>query len=406
MRACLVWIVLLWLGGCDGREPPAAGLTYFDDIEPLLAKHCLGCHTAGGVAPFALDSFQAAHDFAAAIAAATADRRMPPFNADNSGDCHTFRDARWLSDEEIARIGAWAAAGAPAGKARAATPPAEEHRLASIDATLDPGADYTPNANVDDDYRCFVIDAPRAGDVYLEGFEVRPDHPRMSHHLLLYALPNTQAEAAALAKDAADPGLGYTCYGGPQVPAGVVGGWAPGSAVTRYPEGTGLRLEGGRRLIMQWHYHTGGGVAPDRPRVNLQLAAQVSKQLHISDLADPSLVLVPGDAAAEASVTMPLTILPPSGVDLQGVFPHMHRLGSRLEVVLESGDERECLLNVDRYDFGWQQLYLYEAPIHVERGTGDVRLTCTFDASERSAPVRWGEGTDDEMCLVYFFYTL
>lgn len=407
MRAIFLGAVMFGLVACAGDEPTVPlGYTYYGDVEPILAQNCHGCHTAGGVAPFALDSFQAAHDFAGSIALATADRTMPPFNADNSGACHTFRGARWLSEQEIAIIGAWAAAGAPAGAERAPTPPPAEARLDSVDATLDPGAAYTPNAKVSDDYRCFIVDAPNAQDTYLTGFSVRPEHPHMSHHLLLFALPTTQAEQAAQAKDDADAGPGYTCYGGPGVPSSAVGGWAPGSAVTRYPEGTGIRLEGSRKLIMQWHYNTAEGVKPDRPRVEVQLEPTVEKRLLISQLAEPSLLLMPGDEAAEATATMPLTILPAGGVELYGVFPHMHQLGSKIGVTLENGGESECLLDVPRWDFHWQQLFLYDSPVHVDRGNGNVRLTCTYDASKRSEAVTWGEGTQDEMCLVYFFYTL
>ena len=42
-------------------------------------------------------------------------RTMPPFAVDNSGSCHTYKDARWLTDDELDLIAAWDAAGAPEG---------------------------------------------------------------------------------------------------------------------------------------------------------------------------------------------------------------------------------------------------------------------------------------------------
>src|SRR5689334_13627725 len=34
--------------------------TYHEHVAPILARACVSCHTAGGIAPFALDSYDAA----------------------------------------------------------------------------------------------------------------------------------------------------------------------------------------------------------------------------------------------------------------------------------------------------------------------------------------------------------
>ena len=57
------------------------------------------------------------------------------------------------------------------------------------------------------------------------------------------------------------------------------------------------------------------------------------------------------------------------------------------------------------WDFHWQQMYVYDTPIRVAREEGSLTLTCTYDTTSRTEVVRWGENTDDEMCLAYFYVT-
>src|SRR5262245_52742794 len=71
-----------------------------EDLAPLIYRECVGCHRTGGVAPFALETFD--HAFAAGVAlvAHTASRHMPPMPVDGSGSCNTYSNARWLTDDE------------------------------------------------------------------------------------------------------------------------------------------------------------------------------------------------------------------------------------------------------------------------------------------------------------------
>ena len=81
-----------------------------------------------------------------------------------------------------------------------------------------------------DEYRCFPVPWPAefASDTFMTGFKAVPGNARVVHHVEVYYVPKAQSQQA-LAKDAADPGPGYACFGGPGVGDGTVGGWAPGS---------------------------------------------------------------------------------------------------------------------------------------------------------------------------------
>ncbi|MFO0982829.1 MAG: hypothetical protein U1E76_14045 [Planctomycetota bacterium] len=86
----MLWPVLcLTLCRADGRE-----ITYHEDIEPLLQRHCLDCHHAAGDAPFSLEKFEAVVGWAAMIREVVRERRMPPWGA--SPDHGKFRNDRSL----------------------------------------------------------------------------------------------------------------------------------------------------------------------------------------------------------------------------------------------------------------------------------------------------------------------
>src|SRR5688572_6342772 len=44
--------------------PEAAPVTWHQDIAPIMALKCSGCHTDGGIAPFSLASYESAKPFA------------------------------------------------------------------------------------------------------------------------------------------------------------------------------------------------------------------------------------------------------------------------------------------------------------------------------------------------------
>ena len=49
---------------------PIAAVGFYDDVAPILAEHCNGCHRDGGVAPFPLTSYADASAWSASILAA------------------------------------------------------------------------------------------------------------------------------------------------------------------------------------------------------------------------------------------------------------------------------------------------------------------------------------------------
>jgi hypothetical protein len=390
------------LVGCGGgsSKPPGPG---FEAVAPILSEHCIACHQENGIAPFPLTSYTDAKAKAAAIKPAVTSREMPPSNADNSGSCGSFNNARWLTSAEIATLSEWADAGAPrgTGPATLAVPQPEHLAGADVGATLDIGGDYLPNGARADDYRCFVVDPGLLTDKLLVAYEVIPGEPRVVHHMVLYTLATDEDAAAAVARDEAESGLGYTCFGGAGLDgAATVAGWAPGTPVTRYPDGTGVRIIGGRKAVLQIHYNLAAGVLPDHTRVRLQLVDAVPHEALIGPLANGDLSLPPGQMLVTSAAVADVPDGP--GLDMLGVYPHMHLRGRTLRVERLRDGETTCLLNVPAWDFHWQEFFFYDNPVDLRAGDR-LRITCGYDTRADTETVTWGEGTAAEMCVAALY---
>lgn len=402
IRDARALLLLSLVTGCGAKIDPLAGdpeVTWHRDVEPLVQANCVACHTDGGIAPFSLLSYAEAKPWSREMANATADRVMPPWMP--AADCQSFHGARTLSDDEIAIFTAWHVAGAPAGDAAgapAAEPPAAA-ALTWVDATLDSGGDYQPTGLVTDDYRCFILGAGFDTDQDLIGYHVIPGARSMVHHVILFSADAVEA----VARDADQPGLGWTCYGGPGTTSpAVLGTWVPGSFATELPAGSGIRLRAGNVIIMQIHYNTEQALESDRTRVELQYAREpVARQAYILSLGERAFAIPPG--ATNYSVSAQATL--PIGGTLWGVLPHMHQLGKRAQVTLERNGEQTCLIDIPNWDFHWQQMYFYDATQGMALVAGDkITLTCTW-SNPTGETVTHGEGTGDEMCLSGFYAT-
>ena len=76
----LLGLALTNRGGAAGEQVPATP-TYYEHVKPILDARCISCHQPGGIAPFALQTYEQARPHRTRIARAVAQRRMPPWLA-------------------------------------------------------------------------------------------------------------------------------------------------------------------------------------------------------------------------------------------------------------------------------------------------------------------------------------
>lgn len=398
--------------------------TFNKEVVRIFQKNCQTCHHPGDIAPFSLMEYQQARPWAKAIREAVLIRKMPPWKP--MPGCGEFRDARALSQEDINTIVAWVDGGSPEGVAADLPAPLvfpDQWPQGQPDFVAAMDEDFTPPQGKDT-YRCFSIPASSLrGDRYLQGLDVRPGNRKIVHHVIAYPDPGGQS----VALDAAEPGPGYTCFGGPgfdistsvnDIIAGksfMLGGWAPGVRGYFAPEGAGTKMPGGPndRVVLQIHYHPTGEPETDRTSVGFYFAkTPVQKSLLLLPLVNTTFSIPAG--AKDYVVTQNFDVPALMSGKIVGVTPHMHLLGKQIKVEVNRPNEAaQCLINVPSWDFNWQNAYLYQSPISVPANSR-VKLTCTFDNSTDNPlnpntppkAVRWGEQTTDEMALAFIAFTL
>jgi len=402
-------------GAIDGGEPgqprdpepsasPAA-ITYWKDVYPILAARCLQCHLNGpsSYRPW-FDGYEHVAEVAGNIAIAVKSRHMPPWAVTADGTCGEWDRAHWLADDEIDTLVAWAASDLPEGDPADAAEPAvlpSPAALARVDAVLDPGVEYRP-ALGDRLHRCFRAPLALPRTAYLTAFQVRPGNRRAVQRLSIYALDTDEASAGAAALEQADGEPGYHCFGGPGVPdARLVGTWTWGEATFRYPEGTGVRLEPGRDVIVQIHYSASGGSAapsPDRTRIDLELSDD-AREGRFVPLDVPRLALAPGQLFTAASAMLVTT----EPMTVHGIYPLMHSLGHSMLMVDAESDR--CLAEIRHWDlYGHMRYHAYREPVTLDAGAR-VWLECGYDTRSRTDVVHAGEALEDEACTADLYVT-
>jgi hypothetical protein len=277
-----------------------------------------------------------------------------------------------------------------------------------------PETEYMPDPTSDAVYRCFSIPVNLTQDRYITKMEIRPGNRTIVHHILLFL--DTIGDSAAL--DQADPAPGYSCFGGPgfepESPLGfILGGWAPGGSPRVLPDGLGIWLPAGSRIVMQVHYQPNGLPEVDRTQVGLSFAAgPIQKRVYTIPILNQDFTIPAGDE--HYPVTASLTLPPRANLHALAVAPHMHLLGREMKVeALYPDGTTRCLIYINDWDFHWQDGYFFKEPMPLPGGT-QLLVTAYYDNSENNPrnpnfppqPVSWGERTTDEMCIAFIAFTI
>jgi hypothetical protein len=186
--------------------------------------------------------------------------------------------------------------------------------------------------------------------------------------------------------------------------------WAVGEDAPVYLPGTAKRIPAGSTLIFQVHYTTNGTPGVDRSRIGLIFAKEPPRQeIRTGIIANPLFAIPAGapnhEVAAEATFS--------EDVRIWTMHPHMHLRGKDMTYTAIYPDGRsQIVLNVPKFDFGWQTDYWLAEPLTMPKGS-KLHVRAHFDNSQanRSNPdpskvVRWGDQTWEEMMIGFFTYTV
>lgn len=403
--------------------PPGA-VQYHAHVRPIFESRCVSCHQSGGIAPFSMtyepSEWKAGRaSWIDGALKAVKDGTMPPWLP--ADGCRELAFERRLGEDERALLDEWQSQGFPEGAPSTYpgprpvdAPPA----LGSPSIEVLPTDAYVPTTERLDDYRCFILPQEFAEETYLTASSVVPGNTAIVHHALLFLVsPSNLATIEKL--DAAEDGPGYTCFGGPGGGSlTTLGAWVPGSTTIPTAPGAAFVLPKGARIVLQMHYNTlalGGQAAPaERSTVRLWTTGEKpSRRIELLPLAHLDLHVPAGAAESRQERTYRM----PTDGTLVSLAPHMHLLGTSLQAALlpppNADGQETCLIDVPKWDFHWQQSYPLAPETRLPVKKGDrLSVRCTYDNSAEAQPMvdgmkqqprdlRWGEGTLDEMCLLF-----
>ncbi len=379
------------VAACGNRAAP----TWDDDVAPLLAARCVGCHRADGAA-FSLESYEAARSFGPAIAHDVEARIMPPWPPTDGEGCPPFQGDRHLARGDIDLLRRWVSDGMPRGGAGSPiSVPPSFGVLEGISVELGPDAPYQPKID-SDDYHCFLVDPGLTEDAFITAYRVAAG--RAVHHLEIWEVEDDGDVPKLASLDALTPEPGFECTQWPGYLVRNLSVWGPSDPVRRHPAGTGVRLRAGKKIVLQVHYHQ--ATVPDQTHVGLALASHVDHEASLMMMAPGYFTLPPREPGITVHASMKIT----DPLTLWGVRGHMHRLGSAIHIRREHPNGPECLLSIPSWSADWQLMYFYDHPIDLAPGD-TIDTDCTYNTMSKSTPVRDGITADDEMCNGYLYVT-
>lgn len=240
--------------------------------------------------------------------------------------------------------------------------------LVSGEWTMPPG---------DEGYYC--VRATVEDTMYIHAF--RPIDPPGTHHTAL-----------AIDLSGGDDG-GFPC-GAQDVGFKLLFGSGVGTAPYTLPDGVAFTLEAGTQVILNLHLYnvtdapivgTSGIEVERMPELDVVHEAEVVYAL------DTDLRVPPGESIATGRCTFN------AESTVFGVFPHMHKLGTRMTASLVHADGVPQRFFDQAYSFE-EQLNYETPPIPVLKNDS-ISYECTF-ANPTGQTVDFGDSTDAEMCVL------
>ncbi|MCA8913258.1 MAG: redoxin domain-containing protein [Planctomycetes bacterium] len=386
-----------WAPGClleFDPVKPTGDVTWNNRISRIVQDNCQGCHREGENGPFELMTYKDVRANRSMIKRQVKQRLMPPWFANpEHGD---FANDRSLSDSDREAFLSWIDNGCPEGDAKDAPLPrkwADGWKIGKPDAVFEIPKENKVPATGAVPYQYQTITTSFDEDRWIQAMEIRPTSPQVVHHVLVFLhFPRNHPRA----DEQPDDRRGLNGY---------FMGMVPGQGDITFPEGQGKFLPKGAKLEFQIHYTTNGEEATDKTKLGMIFCKEQPKtEITTTGISNVFFQIPPG---AENHEVKALYIVKQK-MRLLSLMPHMHVRGKAYKYVAKLPDGTEqVLLDVPRYDFNWQLLYILREPIDLPKGT-KIYATGWFDNSDKNPAnpdpkktVRFGEQTWEEMQIGY-----
>ncbi|TWU60746.1 hypothetical protein Poly51_10270 [Rubripirellula tenax] len=365
-----------------------ASVTYCDQISRVLQKHCVECHRAGEIGPFALDDYDEVVGWADMSLEVIDQHRMPPWHA---AEGHApLANARSMPESDKKLLRDWVDAGMPYGSAADRPEPTTyvdgwqlpqqpDLVLAMSKTPFEIPADQTV------EYQYYVVDADFETDRWVKAAEVIPGNRAAVHHSIAFVRPPDGADFREIR---------------------LLSAYVPGQRRSELPDGYAQRIPAGSRIIFQMHYTPTGKPETDITRIGLVFAEESDVTHEVVTLGgiEQDFEIPPGEARYTVNGT--IGYFPRNG-ELLSIMPHMHLRGKSFSFAVVRGTQSRTLLEVPAYDFNWQHNYAFADSVKLA-DVDELSFTATFDNStdnptnpDPTEYVTWGDQTWQEMAVTF-----
>ena len=253
ISAIIICIIVLFISGqfsscINSPQQPVivvdSSVSYFNDIVPLIAMHCVACHTVKGPGPMRLDNYADVSYNAKTIKYVIAHHIMPPWLEDGHG--WDFANKRQLSEKEIATFTRWIEHGRYKGDSVIQLAYTPDYILVKPDLILKAPAPLLVKSSNHDTIMYASIHYEIDAEMPVSAIEFVPKHFKLTHHSSYQIRKDGYYEYDGAMPTSTD------FYTDPSlVMAGV---WTPGRGAIKYPDGFGFTMPKKGIIDVQIHY--------------------------------------------------------------------------------------------------------------------------------------------------------
>jgi len=382
------------------QEP--AQITFTKDVAPILQERCQVCHRPNTFAPMSLLTYEEARPWAKSIKQKVVAREMPPWYIDKNVGVHNFKNDVSLTDKEIATLAKWADNGAPKGNPADMPPPrkfedSDTWHLGQPDLIVQLPKDILIPAAGADRWIDVLADSGLTEDRYIRGIEVRTIKGFRSVHHVTTSMKH---------EDDTDDG--------DNVQGAFLNEYALGKNADVFPEGAGRLIKAGTKINFNLHLHSTGQETMANVALGLSLYPKGYKPKYLETtekVGDPKDLDIPPNTDNVRFDGYQTLAKPARLLSFQ---PHLHNRGkaSCMEAIYPGGNKVETLSCVNRYQFAWHLVYLYEEDDQPLLPAGTIlHISSWYDnsPSNKFNPdpdnlITYGQRTVDEMGGAWISY--
>lgn len=395
IRGCLISKI------SDAAQNPTTP-DYAKDIAPILEQRCFHCHSTGGTAPWALESYEDVFGWRAMIREVILTKRMPP----RQPDTHylPFSETHGILPDEANTLMRWLDAGAPRGEGEDPLISAKilhDKRIdvenAQIKIDLPPQR-IPPTGEVA--YRTNALRLQLQKDAWVRAGKIEPTEPEVLHHAFCRTSPieGDNLNNIELSKRGISNKWRST----------NVAAYVPGMTSFEFPNDTGMKIPRECALVFLYHYTTIGKPVTDRPRLGVFLHDKPPLfELEMETIERRDFAIPPG----ESEYHVEDDYVAEEDMLIFGIAPHMHYRGSSFccKIAPPQGKEK-TIFSMPNYRMTWQGIYWFKEPLAITAGT-KVICSGVFDNSstneinpDPSETVRYGQQSWKEMFEGWLLY--